>query len=99
MRTVLAPFHAAICSTNPAVIRSRTLSGPSKMPQPSMQAYSAPELLKPSRRTGAPSCSHTADHRDLSRFSGRRVLVVGGGQSALESAALLHEAGADAEVA
>jgi NADPH-dependent 2,4-dienoyl-CoA reductase/sulfur reductase-like enzyme len=43
--------------------------------------------------------SHTADHRDLSRFSGRRVLVVGGGQSALESAALLHEAGADAEVA
>jgi NADPH-dependent 2,4-dienoyl-CoA reductase/sulfur reductase-like enzyme len=43
--------------------------------------------------------SHTADHRNLSRFSGRRVLVVGGGQSALESAALLHEAGADAEVA
>ena len=43
--------------------------------------------------------SHTADHRDLSRFSGRRVLVVGGGQSALESAALLHEAGADAQVA
>jgi thioredoxin reductase len=43
--------------------------------------------------------SHTADHRDLSRFSGQRVLVVGGGQSALESAALLHEAGADVEVA
>ena len=31
-------------------------------------------------------------------FAGRRVAVVGGGQSALESAALLHEAGADAEV-
>jgi thioredoxin reductase len=43
--------------------------------------------------------SHTADHRDLSRFAGRRVLVVGGGQSALESAALLHEAGAGVEVA
>ncbi|MGY1661073.1 FAD-dependent oxidoreductase [Geodermatophilus sp. SYSU D00705] len=43
--------------------------------------------------------SHTADHRDLARFAGRRVLVVGGGQSALESAALLHEAGADVEVA
>ena len=42
--------------------------------------------------------SHTADHRDLSVFSGRRVLVVGGGQSALESAALLHESGADVEV-
>jgi FAD-dependent urate hydroxylase len=42
--------------------------------------------------------SHTGDHDDLSRLSGRRVLVVGGGQSALESAALLHEAGADVEV-
>jgi cation diffusion facilitator CzcD-associated flavoprotein CzcO len=42
--------------------------------------------------------SHTSQHRDLSVFSGRRVLVVGGGQSALESAALLHEAGADVEV-
>jgi cation diffusion facilitator CzcD-associated flavoprotein CzcO len=42
--------------------------------------------------------SHTSTHRDLSLFSGRRVLVVGGGQSALESAALLHEAGADVEV-
>jgi FAD-dependent urate hydroxylase len=45
------------------------------------------------------SVSHTADHRDLSLFTGRRVLVVGGGQSALESAALLREAGADVEVA
>jgi hypothetical protein len=43
--------------------------------------------------------SHTADHRDLSRFAGQQVLVLGGGQSALESAALLHEAGASVEVA
>jgi NADPH-dependent 2,4-dienoyl-CoA reductase/sulfur reductase-like enzyme len=43
--------------------------------------------------------SHTGDHRDLSRFSGARVLVVGGGQSALECAALLRESGARAEVA
>lgn len=42
--------------------------------------------------------SHTADHRDLGVFEGRRVTVVGGGQSALESAALLAEAGAEAEV-
>jgi hypothetical protein len=42
--------------------------------------------------------SHTADHRDLSVFSERRVMVVGGGQSALESAALLHESGADVDV-
>jgi pyridine nucleotide-disulfide oxidoreductase len=43
--------------------------------------------------------SHTSDHRDLSRFAGRSVLVVGGGQSALETAALLYEAkAADVEV-
>lgn len=42
--------------------------------------------------------SHTADHADLSTFAGRSVLVVGGGQSALESAALLHESGADVQV-
>jgi thioredoxin reductase len=43
--------------------------------------------------------SHTADHADFSDWGSSRVLVVGGGQSALESAALLHEAGADASVA
>ncbi|MEU3984849.1 FAD-dependent oxidoreductase [Streptomyces sp. NPDC026672] len=42
--------------------------------------------------------SHSSQHTDLSRYAGRRVAVVGGGQSALESAALLHEAGAEAEV-
>jgi thioredoxin reductase len=42
--------------------------------------------------------THTADHRDLSLFKGRRVAVVGGGQSALESAAILHENGADVQV-
>jgi hypothetical protein len=38
--------------------------------------------------------SHTSEHRDLRVFAGRKVAIVGGGQSALESAALLHEAGA-----
>jgi hypothetical protein len=42
--------------------------------------------------------SHTGSHQDLSRFRGRRVAIVGGGQSAIESAALLHEAGAEAEL-
>jgi thioredoxin reductase len=42
--------------------------------------------------------SHTSEHRDLRKFSGKQVLVVGGGQSALESAALLHESGAETEV-
>ena len=35
--------------------------------------------------------SHSSQHRDLSGFAGREVTVIGAGQSALESAALLHE--------
>jgi cation diffusion facilitator CzcD-associated flavoprotein CzcO len=42
--------------------------------------------------------SHSSDHNDLAQFAGRRVMVLGAGQSALTSAALLHEAGADVEV-
>jgi cation diffusion facilitator CzcD-associated flavoprotein CzcO/predicted ATP-grasp superfamily ATP-dependent carboligase len=42
--------------------------------------------------------SHTVDHCELDAFAGQRVLVVGAGQSALESAALLHESGAEVEV-
>ncbi len=39
--------------------------------------------------------SHSVDHADVSGFRERNVLVVGGGQSAVESAALLKEAGAN----
>jgi cation diffusion facilitator CzcD-associated flavoprotein CzcO len=42
--------------------------------------------------------SHASEHRDLRRFAGQRVLVIGSGQSALESAALLHEGGAEVEI-
>jgi FAD-dependent urate hydroxylase len=42
--------------------------------------------------------THTADTRDPGVFKGRRVAVVGGGQSALETAALLHEGGADVQL-
>jgi len=42
--------------------------------------------------------SHTAECGDFALFAGRHVAVIGGGQSALESAALLHEAGAHVEV-
>lgn len=52
-----------------------------------------PELA--SARTEAPArITHSADHDDLGVFAGREVVVVGAGQSALESAALLREAGA-----
>ena len=39
--------------------------------------------------------SHTADHRLFDQFKGRRVAIVGAGSSALETAALLHEAGGE----
>jgi FAD-dependent urate hydroxylase len=42
--------------------------------------------------------SHTAAQPDLSVFRGKRVAVIGRGQSACESAALLAESGADVEI-
>ena len=42
--------------------------------------------------------SHCADHGDVERFRGKRVVVLGAGQSALETSALIHEAGGHVEV-
>jgi thioredoxin reductase len=42
--------------------------------------------------------SHASEHRDLSEFAGKQVVSIGSGQSALETAALMHEAGAEVEV-
>jgi NADPH-dependent 2,4-dienoyl-CoA reductase/sulfur reductase-like enzyme len=42
--------------------------------------------------------THSSDYEELSRLSGKRVIVIGAGQSALESAAILHESGADVEL-
>lgn len=57
-------------------------------------------LWRPSMFDAIPSelATHSSEHRNLSRFKGCRVAVIGGGQSALESAALLHDAGADVGV-
>ena len=56
---------------------------------------------RPSILAGLPPelATHTSEHDDFGRFKGQQVLVVGGGQSALESAALMRESGADVEVA
>lgn len=43
-------------------------------------------------------CTHTGVLKDLERFAGQSVAVIGGGQSALEYAALLSHAGAQVEV-
>jgi cation diffusion facilitator CzcD-associated flavoprotein CzcO len=57
-------------------------------------AYVPPELK------GLPPdlVSHSSRHRDLSVFAGREVVVLGAGQSALEGAALMREAGASVRV-
>lgn len=41
---------------------------------------------------------HCYEGREVRKFAGKRVAVIGAGQSALESAALLHETGAEVEV-
>lgn len=42
--------------------------------------------------------THSSEHSDFSRFSGKKVAIIGGGQSAIEWAALLNEAGASVDV-
>ena len=60
----------------------------------------SPFAARPAEFAGIPSvlASHTSEHKDLRKFKGQRVVVVGAGQSALESAALLQEAGIHVEV-
>jgi thioredoxin reductase len=55
---------------------------------------------RPQQFAGLPDSlvSHTCEQRELQKFAGKQVLVVGSGQSALESAALLHESGAEVEI-
>ena len=52
----------------------------------------------PFRDVPATLASHTAAHPDLSVFRGKRVAVIGRGQSACKSAALLAESGAEVEI-
>lgn len=42
--------------------------------------------------------THSSVHNRLDHFVGKRVVVIGGGQSSLQTAALLHEAGVDVQV-
>ena len=55
---------------------------------------------RPAEFGGLPNslASHTSEHIGFRRFAQKQVLVVGSGQSALESAALLHESGAEVEI-
>jgi cation diffusion facilitator CzcD-associated flavoprotein CzcO len=59
-----------------------------------------PFAWKPPEFKDLPSAlvSHTSEHCDLNKFAGKTVLIIGGGQSALESAALIHESKGAVEV-
>ncbi|MFJ7901015.1 FAD-dependent oxidoreductase [Streptomyces sp. NPDC096198] len=74
-----------------AVVVATGLSGLAHLPRE--LAAAAPDGPAPT----AP-VSHSSQHHDLTRFSGKDLLVVGAGQSALETAALAAEAGARVRV-
>ena len=77
--------------TASAVVMASGLTGFAHVPRALAEAVpDGPSALGP--------VSHTSHHTDLTGFAGRRVLVVGAGQSAQESAALLHEAGAQVRI-
>ncbi|WP_053743419.1 NAD(P)-binding domain-containing protein [Streptomyces sp. NRRL WC-3618] len=74
-----------------AVVVATGLSGLAHLP---------PELVRAAPDGPSPTgpVSHSSQHHDLSRFAGRDLIVVGAGQSALETAALAAEAGARVRV-
>jgi hypothetical protein len=55
---------------------------------------------RPTQFDGLPRdlVSHSCEHIDSECYRGKRVAIIGRGQSACEAAALLHEAGADVEI-
>jgi len=59
-----------------------------------------PHRYIPAELSGLPAdlVSHTADHHRFDEFRGRRVAIVGAGSSALETAALLNEAGGEVQL-
>jgi thioredoxin reductase len=59
-----------------------------------------PYMHIPAELSGLPSdlMTHSSVHDRLDQFSGRRVVVIGAGQSALQTGALLQEAGAEVQV-
>jgi FAD-dependent urate hydroxylase len=63
-------------------------------------AYSPPELRQTDSESiaGNGRISHSSEHTDLGSFKNEKVAVIGAGQSAIESAVLLHEAGAEVDL-
>ena len=89
VRAVNGGFRVAFADARPVVAKNVVIA-----------TGVLPYRYLPAELSGLPSelVSHTADHHRFDRFRGRRVAVVGAGSSALETAALLHEAGCEVQV-
>jgi len=86
-RETLVTLESGEQITTPAAVITTGMTGYAYIPRE--LAAVAPDGPSP-----AGAVSHTWQHASLSGFAGQEVAVIGAGQSALESAALLHEAGA-----
>lgn len=87
IRAVGGGFHVEFADAEPVAARSVVIA-----------TGVLPHFHIPAELSGLPAdlLSHTADHHTFEQFRGRRVAIVGAGSSALETAALLQEAGGEA---
>jgi FAD-dependent urate hydroxylase len=89
VRAVNGGFRVAFADAEPVVARNVVIA-----------TGVLPYRYIPAELSGLPSelVSHTSDHQRFDRFRGHHVAVVGVGPSALETAALLHEAGCEVQL-
>jgi FAD-dependent urate hydroxylase len=89
IKAMSAGFRVAFADAEPVAARSVVIA-----------TGVLPHWYIPDELAGLPAelVSHTADYHRFDQFRGRHVAVVGAGSSALETAALLHEAGAEAQL-
>jgi len=78
------------------LVDGRVVQSPVVVMAPGLAYYT----YRPAEFTHMPAelVTHTSDHFRFDGFAGKRLVVIGGGQSALEMAALLHENGADVDL-